>query len=153
MLLALLLGAILGSVPLFRESVMVGTKLRASHLAQFLGYGGALMFLWLLTHRAAQQIPSTGERMAFLHHIITPLVTLIVLSAGYPVLLILLDPFLAKPVRTIYNWIFVSGIVSVAVWLTIVLFRNSSFLVDPSTAEEERGSSKLGNTSFFSKTR
>jgi len=126
MLLALLLGAILGSLPLFKEAVLGNTKLTASHVVQFMGYGGALLVFWLLGRRAAMELPEDGNGLSFLRHVITPLTTLIVLSAGYQVLLLLAGPFLEKTGKTIYNWIFVIGIVAAALCLTLAWFRHSA---------------------------
>ncbi|MER3421917.1 MAG: hypothetical protein C4293_00470 [Nitrospiraceae bacterium] len=59
--LVLLLGATLGNIALFKETVLGDTKLRAFHLGQFMGYGGALLLLWLLGRRATLQIPDKKE--------------------------------------------------------------------------------------------
>jgi len=129
-LLALLLGAILGSIPLFKETALGDTKLNASRLVQFLGYGGALLLLWLLGRRAAFQLPEDGKGLSFMRHILTPLATLTVVSAGYQVLLLLGGPFLDKTGKTIYNWIFVIGIIGAALWLILAWFLRSAPLME-----------------------
>jgi len=97
-LLALLLGAILGNLSLFQETALGDTKLNAARVVQFMGYGGALLLLWLLGQRAAMQLPEDKKGLSFLRHVIAPLTTLIVISAGYKVLLLLAGPFLDKRV-------------------------------------------------------
>src|SRR6266852_1001050 len=72
-LLALLLGAILGNLSLFQETALGDTKLNASRVVQFMGYGGALVLLWLLGQRAAMQLPEDGRGLSFLRHVIAPL--------------------------------------------------------------------------------
>ena len=57
--LALLLGAIMGSIPLFKETSLGDTKLTASRIVQFMWYGSALLLLrgavvhrpWFIVHR------------------------------------------------------------------------------------------------------
>lgn len=128
-LLALLLGAILGSLPLFAASIIAGTKLRASHMVQFMGYAGALLLFWRLGRRAAVELPEDGKGLSFLRHVITPLVTLIVVSAAYNVILMVIGPFLDKTVKPIYNWIFIIGIVGSALWLTVACLLHSAPLM------------------------
>ena len=128
--LSLLLGALLASLPLFQESAIADTHVRASHVVQFMGYGGALLLFWLGGRRATHQLQAKVERSAALSYIITPLITLIVLSAGYEVLLQPIGPFLGKTERNIYNWAFVVGTVSTALWLTLAWLRHSEPLLE-----------------------
>jgi len=126
---ALVLGGIIGELPLFKQTTLGTPKLNASALAQFLGYGGALLLLWLLGRKASEQFRD-GPRTSFLSYIILPLVTLIVVAAAYSVLLTILRPFLDAGPRNIYNWIFVLGITASALWLGIASFQHSEPLAD-----------------------
>jgi hypothetical protein len=126
---ALVLGGIIGELPLFRQTTLGTPKLNASALVQFLGYGGALLLLWLLGRKASEQFRG-GARTSFLSYIILPLVTLIVVAAAYSVLLTILRPFLDAGPRNIYNWIFVLGITASALWLAIASFQHSEPLAD-----------------------
>jgi hypothetical protein len=49
----------------------------------------------------------------------------IVLSAGYDVVLAILRPFLSAAAKDVYNWIFVLGITECAVWLVVALYQHS----------------------------
>lgn len=135
--LALLLGAILGSIPLFKETSLGDTKLTASRIVQFMGYGSALLLLWLLGQRVARELSEDGKGASFLRQVIVPLVTLAVVSAGYKVLWLLVGPFLGQTGKTIYNWTFVVGIVGAALWLAVAWFRHSPLLLE-SLQELER---------------
>lgn len=136
-ILALLLGAILGGIPLFKETSLGDTKLTASRIVQFMGYGSALLLLWLLGQRVAMELPEEGKGTSFLRQVIIPLVTLVVVSAGYKVLWLLVGPFLGQTGKTIYNWTFVVGIVGAAMWLAVAWFRHSPLLFE-SLQELER---------------
>ncbi len=63
MMLAWVLGALLGSIPLFRETGIGSTGLTASSLVRFLGYGSAVLLLWLLGRTAATQIPEERREL------------------------------------------------------------------------------------------
>lgn len=123
---ALLLGAILRSFPLFKEAGVSGTKLKAAHVTRFLAYGGALVLLWMMARRAAFEMAEDAKGQVLVRHLLPPLVTLIVVSAGYKVLLLLIGPFLDRMVRTIYDWLFVIGIGGSTFWLIVAWFRHSA---------------------------
>ena len=128
-LIALLLGAILGSLPLFHQSLFP-SKLRASDVVSFMGYGGALLMFWLVGQRAAAQLEEQEKTLAFLRPLIMPVVQLIVLSLGYMVLLLVIGPFLDQTAKSIYNWIFIIGIVGASLWLTFAWLRQSVPLLE-----------------------
>src|SRR3990172_6391266 len=128
--LALVLGALLGSIPLFKETIPGTGRLTASDIVQFLGYGTALLMLWMGARRAATQIPEDGRGLSFLGRIVVPLTTLIVVSVGYKVLLVLVGPFLDQAGTSIYNWVFVLGIIGAALWLILAAYRSSLPLME-----------------------
>jgi hypothetical protein len=128
--ISLVLGGVIGELALFKQTTLGTPKLTASALVQFMGYGGALLLLWLLGQRAAIRFREGGGKAAFLSFILVPLVTLIVVTGAYSVLLTVLRPFLDPSLRNIYNWVFVLGITVSALWLAVALFHHSEPLVD-----------------------
>ena len=128
--ISLVLGGAIGEFALFKQTTLGTPKLTASQLVQFMGYGGALLLLWLMGQKAASQFRSGRGKSAFLSFIVVPLVTLIVVAGSYSVLLTILRPFLDAGPRNIYNWIFVLGITISALWLAVALFHHSEPLVD-----------------------
>jgi hypothetical protein len=129
MLLALLLATLLGSIPLFRQTSLAGTGLKAAHLVQFVGYGGALLLCWLLGRRIAVKSPFTGAWMPCLRELAMPVTALIVSAGAYPVALLILKPFFNSTAKSLYNWIFVLGMTGVAIWLTAAWFLKAAPLV------------------------
>ncbi len=127
-LITLLLGAVLGNLQFFRSASLGSTKLTASDLVQFLAYGGALFLLWLAARRAEQQILEDSKGLSFLRHTVVPLATLIVASAGYQVVLLVVGPFLGTKSSQIYQWVFVTGITAVAIWLGLACYQNAGSL-------------------------
>jgi len=136
MILAALLAVIMGQIPLFRETV-VG-KLRASDLVQFIGYGGALVMAWMGASRLAQQPPEEWKWIVPFQGIVRPLAALLVITAGYMVLLLPLAPFLGKTGKTVYNWFFITAIISSSGWLIYGWIKKCAPLV-----EEQEDSKKL----------
>lgn len=126
----LLLGLTLGSMELFQKTAIVSGKLSASDLVRFLGYGGALVVFWLTMQRLTILLSQLGGRWNALTQVVLPLGTLIVISAAYSVLLIVLGPIMNSAVKTAYNWIFIIATVGTAVWLIVAMFNQSSSLTE-----------------------
>jgi hypothetical protein len=125
MLAAALLGAGIGQLEVFKETALGTHKLHAAELASLLGYGGALAILVLVARRAAAQLRRSGSELAHLAFILPPLAALVVLSAGYRVLLAVLEPFLSSGQRNFYSWAIVLGISAAAIWLVVALYWHS----------------------------
>ena len=130
MTLAVMLGAVLGSIQLFRETGIGATGVTASNVIRFLGYGSAVVLFWLLGRTAGRQIPEDGKGFSFTRQVVEPLVTLIVVTVGHRVLLLLVGPFLGETGRIIYNWIFVLGSIGAALWLVLAGCRGSAWLIE-----------------------
>jgi hypothetical protein len=113
---------------LFKTTRFGKTGLNASKLAQFFGYGGALLVLWLLAQKAATLISNEDERWNVLKSILVPLATLVVIACGHSLLLLVLGPLISKAVLQIYNWVFIAAIIVSAAWLVGALFTGSASL-------------------------
>lgn len=138
--IALVLGGVISELALFQKTTLGSPRLNASMLVKCMGYGGALLLLWLLGQRAANQLRATDGKAAFLSFIVFPLTALIVVSGAHSVFLIILHPFLDRELRNIYNWIFVLGITTAALWLAVSMFHHSEPLVDLFRVEPENRS-------------
>ncbi len=125
---ALMLAAAFGEMALFKTTRFGKTGLTAARLVQFLGYGGALLVLWMLADRAARMMPGNDPRWNVLKNTLVPLTTLIVISAGQAVLLLLVGPLMNKAWQQIYSWVSVSAIILSAAWLLAAVLTGSSSL-------------------------
>ena len=125
---ALALGAAFGEMALFKNARFGKSGLNAAHLAQFLSYGGALVMLWLAARRAAALLPDQDPRWNVLKSTLVPLTTLIVVSTGQAVLLLLLGPLMNKAWHQVYNWVSVAAIILSAAWLLAAVLTGSSSL-------------------------
>jgi hypothetical protein len=135
-ILALILAAVLGEMELFKTT-RLGKTFNAARVAQFLGYGGALLVFWLLAQRAAATIPAQDERWKLVRSILVPLATLIVVACSHSVLLLVLGPVMNKAWLPAYNWTFIAAIILSAAWLVGALFTGSASLAPLFGAENK----------------
>jgi hypothetical protein len=130
LLAAVLLGAGLSELAVFKQTLLASSKLSAAGLARFTGYAAALAILVLLGRRAASQLQASGAALAHSGHLVLPITLLIVASASYDVVLDALRPFLGPGQRAAFNWAFVLAISACAVWLVVQLNRHAEGLLD-----------------------
>jgi len=127
MWLAFLFAVVLGQMPLFRETTI--GKLHASDVVQLIGYGGALAMAWLGVQRLAAAPPEGWTWLHPFQGLVLPLATLIAVSVAYGVVLLGVEPFLGKSGKAVYNWCFITGIVSSCIWCVIGWMRKCAPLV------------------------
>src|SRR3954470_8989282 len=125
---ALALGAALGEMSLFKTTRLGRTGLNAANLVQFLAYGVGLALLWLAARRAAALLPGDDPRWNVLQSTLLPLTTLIVVSAGQAVLLLVVGPIMGKAWQQTYNWVSVTVIILSAACLLAAVLTGSSSL-------------------------
>jgi hypothetical protein len=140
---ALALGAAFGEMTLFKNA-RLGKTLNAAHLAQFLSYGAALAVLWLASRRAAALLPDQDPRWSVLKSTLVPLTTLIVVSAGQAVLLLLAGPLMSKAWHQAYNWLSVTAIILSAAWLLAAVLTGSSSLAPLLGGRSPRRNPRVG---------
>ncbi len=125
--LSFLFAAILGQVPLFRETA-VG-KVHASDIVQFLGYSGALVIAGFGARQLSGDPPDNWKWLAPYRALIQPVTVLAMVVLSYGVLLLLCGPYLSKPARGIYNWVFIIGIVTDVAWIITTWVKKCAPLV------------------------
>jgi hypothetical protein len=138
---ALVLGEVLGSLELFKSATLGTPKVTAGSLVRFIAHAGALVLMWMLGQRLAQQIRALGGGMARLADPVLALITLIVTASAYVVLIKFSAPFLGNGIRTLLDWTFIFGIIAAAVWLVWALFQNSEAVME---AIGKSGKTKTG---------
>jgi hypothetical protein len=141
---ALILAAAFGEMALFKTTKFGKTGLNAARLVQFLGYGGALVVLWLLARRAAELLPGHDPRWNVLKSTLVPLTTLIVVSVGQAVMLLLLAPLMNKIWHQVYNWVSVTAIILSAAWLLGAVLTGSASLASLFGGRMGRRSPRVG---------
>lgn len=137
--IALILGAALGSMSLFEKTFLISNKLSAAQMIRFLGYGTSLVAFWMLGQQLTAVLRNHTGRWSALQNLLLPLVTLIAVSAMYSVLLLVLGPMLDGALHKIYNWTFILAIISCAVWLIMAVLGQSDALTEAFVGKAEQG--------------
>lgn len=126
----LVLGAALGELAFFQKTSISALKLTAANLVRFLGYGSALLLLWLLSRRAAQELDKQGGWRLQAGRFVLPLATVVIVPTAHPVLLLLLGGLLGAELRKIYDWLFILGTLAAAIWLVLSLYQHLELLLE-----------------------
>ena len=133
-LAALLLAGILSQARVFQEAALGTNGLNAAAAVRLLGYGTALVLIWVTAWHAAAQIPPRDSVSRLLHEGLPPFATLLILPGVYG----LIRPFLSERVVTGVSWMFVLLLLATAVWLARALYDNAEALVIGAVAVRRR---------------
>jgi hypothetical protein len=124
-LAALVLAGTLGQAQVFQEAVLGSNGFNAAAAVRLLGYGTALVLIWVTAWQAAAQIPPRDPVSRLLHEGLPPFATLLILPGVYG----LIRPFLGERAVTWVSWIFVLLLLATAVWLGRALYDNAEALM------------------------
>ena len=102
--------------------------------------------LWLTARRAAALLPDQDTRWNVLKSTLVPLTSLIVVSAGQAVLLLLAGPLMNRSWHQVYNWVSVTAIILAAAWLLAAVLTGSSTLAPLFGGRMPRRSQRMGHT-------
>ena len=133
-LAALLLAGILSQARVFQEAALGSNGLNAAAAVRFLGYGTALVLIWVTAWHAAAQIAPRDSVSRLLHEGLPPFATLLILPGVYG----LIRPFLSGRAVTGVSWMFVLLLLATAVWLGRALYDNAEALVIGAAAIKRR---------------
>lgn len=125
----LLLGMLLSRVPLIKQSLLGHTTLAVSQIIRTVSYAGALFMICMLSFRTTRELPDDGAALSFFRGILRPLTALLVLFAGYKIVLGP-DAALSRSTNTLTaHWTMVLGMAAAAFWLTVSWVRHSDALI------------------------
>ena len=133
-LAALVLAGILGQAQVFQEAALGSNGFNAAAAVRLLGYGTALVLIWVTAWQAAAQILPRDPVSRLLHEGLPPFATLLILPGVYG----LIRPFLGERAVTGVSWIFVLLLLATAVWLGRALYDNADALVVGTAAIRRR---------------
>lgn len=126
---ALVLGVILGNLTLFKGAALGMPNLTAATLVQFIAHITALLIFALLSRNLAVKLRAGGGRHNAAADITVAFMTLALIAAGYVVLSSFIDPFTARNVKQVVNWVFIIGIAGSATWVGWALFNGGDALM------------------------
>jgi uncharacterized membrane protein (DUF485 family) len=109
---------------------MIGSPgVSAGAVVRFFAHAGALVLGWMLGERLARQIGALGGGMSRLADPVLALVTLIVATSAYMVLIDFSTPLLGTGIRAAIDWTFILAILAAAGWLLWSLFQNADAMM------------------------
>ncbi|MBI3773978.1 MAG: hypothetical protein HY273_00215 [Gammaproteobacteria bacterium] len=126
---ALIIGAALGNLGLFKSATLGMPNLTAATLVQFVAHVTALMIFALLSRSLAIKLRAGGGQHHAAANITVAIMTLALMAAGYVVLSSFIDPFTARGVKQVINWIFIFGIAGSAAWVGWALYNGGDALM------------------------
>ena len=154
-ILAILIGPVLGTLPLFTGTFLPPLRMTAAQVVRLLADGLCLLMIWLVALRARRELSDNGKGQTFLRSILFPsacLLMVLVASRAYDAHGI---PILGPPRQPLYNWLLTGGLIGSAAWLTFAWVRHVDALtkafagrprrrpVEPAQAQEERASAEV----------
>jgi hypothetical protein len=125
---ALILAAAFGEMTLFKTTRFGKTGLNAARQQPQDQKRPAVAEELDQARRAATLMPSHDARWNVMKNTLVPLVTLIVVSVGQAVILLLLGPLMNKAWHQFYSWVSIAAIILSAAWLLGAVLTGSASL-------------------------
>jgi tRNA A-37 threonylcarbamoyl transferase component Bud32 len=140
--LAILVGPFLASLPLFVHTFIRPFGLNASQLVLLIADGICLLMLWMGAARARQDLRDNGRGQTFIRAILFPSALLLIVvtaSRAYEAHGI---PVLGPPKQPLYTWLVTGGLIGAATWLTFAWVRHVDALTQAFTRRPGRHPTK-----------
>ena len=140
--LAILVGPFLASLPLFVHTVIRPVGLNASQLVLFIADGICLLMLWMGAARARQDLRDNGRGQTFVRAILFPSALLLIVLAASHAYEAHGIPVLGPPKQPLYTWLVTGGLIGAASWLTFAWVRHVDALTHAFTRRPGRRQTK-----------
>ncbi len=122
--LAILVGPFLATLPLFTHTFIRPLGMNAAQAVRFVADGICLLMIWFAASRARRDLRDNGKGQTFFRAILFPsalLLIVIMASRAYDAHGI---PVLGPPKQPLYNWLVTGGLIGSASWLTFAWVRH-----------------------------
>ena len=123
-ILAILVGPFLATLPLFTHTFIQPLSMNAAQAVRFVADGICLLMIWFAAARARRELDDNGKGQTFFRSILFPiafLVIILIASRAYDAHGI---PVLGPPKQPLYNWLLTGGLIGSATWLTFAWVRH-----------------------------
>ena len=127
-ILAIMVGPLLATLPLFTHTFLQPLRMNAAQVVRLMADGICLLMIWLTAARARQDLHDNGKGQTFFRAILFPsacLLIVLVASRAYEAHGI---PVLGPPRQPLYNWLLTGGLIGAATWLTFAWVRHADAL-------------------------
>ncbi|MEP7150100.1 MAG: serine/threonine-protein kinase [Nitrospira sp.] len=123
-ILAIVVGPYLATLPLFAHTFVRPLAMNAAQAVRLIADGLCLLMIWLAAARARRDLADNGKGQTFVRSILFPaafLLIVLVASRAYDAHGI---PVLGPPKQPLYNWLITGGLIGSATWLTFAWVRH-----------------------------
>ena len=123
-ILAIVVGPYLATLPLFAHTFVRPLSMNAAQAVLLIADSLCLTMIWLAAARARRDLVDNGKGQTFVRSILFPaafLVIVLVASRAYDAHGI---PVLGPPKQPLYTWLITGGLIGSATWLTFAWVRH-----------------------------
>jgi serine/threonine-protein kinase len=127
-ILAILVGPFLATLPLFTQTFVPPLGMNAAQAVRFVADGLCLLMIWLAAARARHELHDNGRGQTFLRSILFPTAFLLIVLVASRAYDAHGAPVLGPPKQPLYNWLITGGLIGSATWLTFAWVRHADAL-------------------------
>lgn len=127
-ILAMMVGPLLATLPLFTHTFIQPLRMNAAQAVRLIADGICLLMIWLAAARSRRDLCDNGKGQTFFRAVLFPsafLLIILVASRAYDAHGI---PVLGPPTQPLYNWLLTGGLIGSATWLTFAWVRHADAL-------------------------
>jgi serine/threonine-protein kinase len=127
-ILAILVGPLLATLPLFTHTFVRPLGMNAAQAVRLVADSICLLMIWFAAARAKQGLRDNGKGQTFLRSILSPAAFLLMVLVAFRAYEAHGIPVLGPPKQPLYNWLFTGGLIGSATWLTFSWVRHTDAL-------------------------
>jgi serine/threonine-protein kinase len=137
-ILAVLVGPVLATLPLFTHTFVSQLGMNAAQAVRLAADGLCLFMVWLAAARARNELEDNGKGQTFVREILFPIALLVIVIVAHKAYEAHAVPVLGLPRQPLYNWLLTSGLIGSAAWLTFAWVRHADALTYAFTPRSRR---------------
>ena len=122
--LAVLVGPFLATLPLFTHTYLRPLGMNAAQAVRFIADGICLLMIWSAASRARRDLKDNGKGQTFLRAILFPSALFVIVIAAFQAYEAHGMSVLGPPKQPLYNWLITGGLIGSATWLTFAWVRH-----------------------------
>nr|MBA3753328.1 serine/threonine protein kinase [Nitrospira sp.] len=127
-ILTILVGPLLATLPLFTQTFVSPLHMNAAQAVRFIADSLCLLMIWLAAARARRELRENGKGQTFLRSILFPFASLLLVLVAFRAYDAHGIPVLGPPKQPLYNWLLTGGLIGSATWLTFAWVRHADAL-------------------------
>jgi len=110
-ILAIMVGPLLATLPLFTHTFLQPLRMNAAQAVRLIADGICLLMIWLTAARARQDLHDNGKGQTFFRAILFPSALLLIVLVATRAYEAHGVPVLGTPKQPLYNWLITGGLI------------------------------------------